>query len=88
MSLFYLNLRTTTDFIGGEDGIELPSLAAAVATAAVSARDIMSEAVQDGDLQLGETIEIHDAQGRFLSAVHFCDVLKIRLGAREIVARA
>ncbi|WP_260597786.1 DUF6894 family protein [Sphingomonas endolithica] len=74
--------------IGDEDGYEFASLAAAEANAIVSARDIMSEAVQDGDLQLGESIEIHDAAGRFLSAVHFCDVLKIRLGVREIVARA
>ncbi len=87
MSLFHLNLRTSTDFIPDEDGTELADLAAAEDSATRSAREMMSAEVCDGDLQLDESIEIHDAQGRYLSAIRFRDVLKIRLGGREIMAR-
>jgi hypothetical protein len=87
MSLFHLNLRTSADFILDEDGTELADLAAAEESATRSAREMMSADVCNGDLQLDESIEIHDAQGRYLSAIRFSDVLKIRLGTHEVVAR-
>jgi hypothetical protein len=86
MSIFHLNLRTATDLIPDEEGVELINLAAAEADAVRAARAIMAAGVYGGDLQLGESIEIHDGVGDFLSAVHFADVLRIRCGANEVVA--
>lgn len=60
-----------------EEGQELPDLATARAQAIGAARELMSEDIRQGRLQLGHSIEIRDADGRQALTVRFTDAVTI-----------
>ena len=83
MPLFYLHIRSGADLMTDDEGFDFPDLAAARHEAVRGARSIMSADVLEGELQLDQSIEIHDASGRALASVQFGDVLNIGLAGNR-----
>lgn len=76
MARYYLHLR---DFKGhvleDEEGSEFPSLAVATKHAMLAMRDLVGDAIKQGDEPQFEAVVLADAQGAHLAAVHLVDAL-------------
>ncbi|EQB30081.1 DUF6894 family protein [Sphingobium ummariense] len=76
MTRYHLNLFNDTDILD-EEGQDFPNIAAAVAEAVRSARDIIAEHVLTGrTIHLQHRMEVTDPEGRLLSTVRFGDVVR------------
>jgi hypothetical protein len=58
-------------------GKELPDLASARENALVEAREMMTQAIEDGELNLNHRIEVRDAVGAVVHTLHFGDAVGI-----------
>ena len=76
MSRFYFHL-SNDERVLDEEGLELPSIAAARDAATMCARDILADEIRHGRLPLRETIEVTDAQGEPIFTLCFRDVVQI-----------
>jgi hypothetical protein len=77
MPIFHLHIRTADALIRDTEGVTLPDLAAAEAEAVRGARSMMSAEVLGGRLDLNQSIEVHDGEGRHLCTVPFRRALAI-----------
>lgn len=77
MQRFYFHLRTADgEQIRDDEGMELPSVAAARDEAIASAREMIANDVKnDGRVPDGRTFEIMDEEGSLLETLYFADVL-------------
>jgi len=60
-----------------DEGKELPDLAAAKANALAEAREMMTQAVHDGELNLNHYIEDRDEAGDAVHVLHFGDAVQV-----------
>ena len=60
-----------------DEGVSLPSLAAAHAHALKQAYSIMSADMLEGKLDLDQRIDVEDDRGNIIHTVHFRDVVTI-----------
>jgi hypothetical protein len=80
MPRFYLHIRNGTGFTRDEEGLDVPSLAAAKQRAAEGARSLLSAEICSGQLDLRGRIEVADEAGDVLLVVPFEEVIQIRTG--------
>jgi hypothetical protein len=78
MPRYYFHIRSSAGLIRDPDGTELPDLAAALAEAERSARDLLADLLKAGDVVDGQAFEISDAEGSVLARLPFRDVLRLR----------
>jgi hypothetical protein len=77
MPLFFLHQRRGATHIRDEEGAEFADFAEARAEAIVAARELMSEMVHRGHIDLSATFEIEGPSGE-KAVVPFSDALEIR----------
>ena len=73
----FYHLRDPMDECLDDEGIALPSLAAARAHALTAAYSIMSADILEGKLDLNQRIDVEDDEGNIVHTVHFRDVVRI-----------
>jgi hypothetical protein len=61
-----------------EEGVELPNLAAARLQAVKGARDLMTEQVRHGHLELSHWIDVTDERGDKVLTITFRDAVDVR----------
>jgi hypothetical protein len=76
--LFYLHVCNGNGFIEDEEGHELLDADAARAKATAGARDIMSEEMRGGQLNLASFIEVEDENHVHLFTVTFAEAVDIK----------
>ena len=80
MPRYYRHIRYGDRLIDDPEGIELPGLDAARAEAIEGIRDLLAEAIQDGnDDLLDDAIVLTDEAGRELMTIPFIEALPPRL---------
>lgn len=79
MPRFHLHIHDQGGLSCDEDGLELPDLAAARASALDGIRSIAGEEVRTGVLSLDGRVEIADGAGTILDVVRFVDAIELRL---------
>jgi hypothetical protein len=77
MPLFFLNIHNGFGVAQDDEGVDLPDLAAAREKAVEGIRSILSEEIKAGTIDLGGHVEVADADGNVLAAVHFEDAFRI-----------
>jgi hypothetical protein len=77
MPIFHLHIRTPSEFIEDEEGVEFSDYGTAVVEAVRGARCLMTGEVARGALCLDQSIEIYDAVGQHLTTVPFSEALKL-----------
>lgn len=77
MPRYHLQICESDDCISDEDGLELPSLEAAVAAAEAGLKDLLCEDIRFGRLDLKRRIEITDDDGRIVAEVRAADLVRI-----------
>ena len=77
MSLYFFHLRDGSDQLLDPEGVELPDLKAAEARALAAARDMLSEEMKLGRLDLGYRIEVEDERGRVLHSLPLADAFQM-----------
>jgi hypothetical protein len=87
MPRFHLHIRSEGDFIVDEEGTECFDYVKAVLEAVRGARCLMAGEVATGKLCLDQAIEIHDANGRYLTTVPFSEALRVVAAPRERSAK-
>lgn len=75
MPRFFFHTRSQDQTYLDPDGTDLPDLAAAMAEAALSAREIMADELRHGPLTLGRRFDIASEDGHVLATVAFHDCL-------------
>ena len=81
MPQFFFHQRIGDDLIEDTEGFEYADVAAARASAVISARSLWAAAIRDGDDLSGEAIEIVDACGRTVAEVPLYEGLPFSLAA-------
>jgi hypothetical protein len=76
--LFYFHLRNGPHSTEDEEGVDLPSRAAARAKAIESLRGVMAGDLLMGDLNTASFIEIEDEQHEFVATISFADAVRLR----------
>ena len=76
MPRFYFHLHNDIE-APDEEGLELPDLEAARSEAIRTGRELVAEAVRNGQVNLSHWIEIQDESGAQVLAVSFGDTVKI-----------
>ncbi len=80
MPLFYLHVCNGDGFTEDEEGHALPDLAAARAAAIKGLRDIMSNELKDGSLNMASFIEIENEAHEWVMTVPFADAVSVTAG--------
>ena len=83
MPRFHLHVRTPSEFIEDEEGIEVADYSSAIVEAVRGARCLMTGEVARGTLRLDQSIEIHDAAGQHVTSVPFSEALKVIVSAAQ-----
>jgi hypothetical protein len=78
MPLFYLHVCNGNGFTEDEEGHELVDAESARAKATAGARDIMSEEMRGGQLDLASFIEVEDENHVLLFTVTFAEAVDIK----------
>jgi hypothetical protein len=78
MPRFHFHVCNGTGFVQDEEGQELADIAAARATALVSARDLMAADVRAGELDLASFIEVEDENRQWLFTLMFLDAVDLK----------
>lgn len=78
MPVFYLHVCNGNGFIEDEEGHDLADADAARARATAGARDIMSEEMRGGQLDLSSFIEVEDENHVHLFTLTFAEAVEIR----------
>lgn len=81
---FYFHQPVGNDLIEDPDGFEYPNVAAARASAIISARHLWAAAIISGDDLSGESIEVVSGDGRHAFSVPLSDVLPFRLACAAV----
>ena len=76
MTRYFFNVRSGNTYISDAEGQEHANLAAAKEEAETAAREILSEAIKNGDLIDSRKFEITDASGTVCATMPFRDVLR------------
>lgn len=76
MPRYFFTLHDGDCFPDGE-GQELEDVDAARRTAVEAAREMIAEEVRRGRLALGDTIAIHDENGKLVATVGFSDAVAV-----------
>ena len=79
MTRYHLNVHNQTGSVLDEEGVELPGIDDARHQAIEGIRDILSEEVKTGKLDLRGRIEIAGADGAVLKTVRFEEALRLHL---------
>lgn len=77
MKRYFFHTRCGDELIEDIDGVELPDFEAAEREARVAAREMVADLVITGGPIGGQSIDIHDDEGRLLKAVPFISVFDI-----------
>ena len=77
MPRFHLHVRTPTEFIEDEEGMEFTDYSSAIVEAVRSARCLLKGEVGRGTLCLDQSIEICDAAGQHVTTVPFSEAVKL-----------
>ncbi len=77
MPLFFLHVGNSNGFVEDEEGHDLPDVEAARAKATAGARDIMSEDMRGGRLDLASFIEVEDENHIHLFTITFGEAVRI-----------
>jgi len=88
MPRFHFHIRTASEFIVDDEGVEIADCGAAVIEAVRGARCLMKGEVGRGTLCLDQSIEIHDAFGEHLRTVPFTEALTVvhETAAGQVIA--
>lgn len=76
MARFFFHVRDDKNYIQDDEGQELPDLDAARDEATVAARQLLSEALLQGNGLIDRQFEIADAQGVICAVVPFRHVVR------------
>lgn len=76
MPRFFFHSRLLDQTYLDPEGMDLPDLAAAVAEAVLSAREMMADELRHGPLTLGRSFDITSEDGQVLASVAFADCLQ------------
>lgn len=76
MTRFFFHVRDDKTYIKDAEGQELPDLDAARDEATVAARQLLSEALLQGNALIDRQFEIADAQGIVCAVIPFRDVVR------------
>ena len=79
MPRYHFNLRNRMGFLKDEEGREMPGIDAARAFALSAIRDIISEEVKAGLLDLRGRLEITDGSADILAVITFDEAFEIHL---------
>jgi hypothetical protein len=74
---YFFHIRSDDEYDTDVEGIELPSLEAAIEEAAISAREMVAERVLHQERIDHMRFEIASTDGQVLETLHFRDVVKI-----------
>jgi hypothetical protein len=77
MPRYYFHICNGQSFAEDEEGCEFPNDDAARQSAIVSARDIMTGDLRNGELDLTSFIEVEDEQKRLLFTLTFAEAVTI-----------
>ena len=77
MPLYYLHIRSRSQFIEDEEGAEFNEDSGAMAEAVRSARCLIKGDVGAGRLDLDQSIEVCDADGQRVGTVSFADAITV-----------
>ena len=69
MARYFFHLRDGSDQLLDPEGVELPDLSAVEKRALVAARDMLSDEMKAGTLDLRYRIEVEDAEGNLLHSL-------------------
>jgi hypothetical protein len=69
MPTYFFHLTSRGDYVEDEEGIDLPDLEAARCEMIATARDLVLEGLQSGDVNLNDEIEVADDGGQVLMTV-------------------
>ena len=75
MGRFYFHLKDGDELIHDDEGIELPNVEAATREALLSARELLANAIKDGNPKVPEAFVIADEAGRILRVLPMVEVL-------------
>jgi hypothetical protein len=76
MGRFYFHLQAGNEIVIKDDeGTDLPDISAAQREALSCARELLAEAIRNGEPEAPEALVIADVEGRALSIVPFAAVL-------------
>lgn len=76
MPRYYFDLKNDVD-AKDEEGRDLPDLGAARAAAIAEARELMTESVLTGHLDLNHRIEVRDENGGVVLVMHFGEAVEV-----------
>jgi hypothetical protein len=79
MELFYFYLRMSDRLILDEEGEELPSLSAAQRKALQTTRELLADAIKNGNQDVPDALVIADEAGRALETMPLAAVLPASL---------
>lgn len=77
MPRYFFDLRNDVD-VNDEEGRELAGLPAVRAVAIAEAREMMTESVLNGHLDLNHSIEVRDERGIVILIVHFGEAVNVK----------
>lgn len=77
MPVFHLHIVTSDDLVPDKEGSVFPDLAAARDEAIRGARSLLSDEVLRGEMDLQQSIRIHDETGRHLVTVRFDEAVRL-----------
>jgi hypothetical protein len=79
MSRYYLHLRNEGEYIRDPEGADFANVEAAKLEAVRSAREIIADEIYSGSpVDLRDSIEVADTEGRTVLTVPFSDAVSIR----------
>ncbi|MDP9812391.1 hypothetical protein J2W42_005261 [Rhizobium tibeticum] len=77
MTKYFFHLRTGNEIIEDEEGVDLDSAAAAHREAITAAREMLAEAVLQGNVVDGQVFEITDNTGRIIERLPLKEALRL-----------
>ena len=79
MGRFHFHFRAGDELMLDDEGIDLPDFSAAQREAALSARELLAEAIRSGNQKIPDALVIADDDGRTLDTVQLAAILPPRL---------
>ena len=76
MPLYFFDLHNDMDVLD-HDGKDFPDLNAAKENALAEAREMMKQAVDDGELNLGHDISVRDENGTTVYVLRFGEAVRV-----------
>ncbi|MEO5772766.1 MAG: hypothetical protein ABIQ32_01430 [Sphingomicrobium sp.] len=77
MPRFFMHICNGNGFIEDHEGMDLRDESAARDQAILSARDVMTGDIRDGQLDLTSFIEVEDDSGKLLFTLNFAEAVQI-----------